>query len=148
MENASKALIIAGAILLSISIIGIGMYVFSQASEAMEGAGLSEEQIATYNGDFERYQGTQKGANVRSLCDKVRNHNLANVDDPSKQIILMTGSAAGIVEAPSAAGEAGTTAVDINAIKTTVLTGKTYTIDFGYDTNSGLIVAIGITVKQ
>ena len=29
MENASKALIIAGAILLSIAIIGIGMYVYN-----------------------------------------------------------------------------------------------------------------------
>ena len=31
MENASKALIIAGAILLAIAIIGVGMYVFNNA---------------------------------------------------------------------------------------------------------------------
>ena len=32
MENASKALIIAGAILLSILIIGLGMFIYQQSS--------------------------------------------------------------------------------------------------------------------
>ena len=42
MENASKALIIAGAILLSILIIGLGMMVFNQAKEAMTGTGMDQ----------------------------------------------------------------------------------------------------------
>ena len=33
MENASKALIIAGAILLSILIIGLGMFIYNQEQE-------------------------------------------------------------------------------------------------------------------
>ena len=33
MENASKALIIAGAILLSILIIGMGMFIYNQAQD-------------------------------------------------------------------------------------------------------------------
>ena len=41
MENASKALIIAGAILLSIAIIGIGMYVYSQAEGIMKNINIS-----------------------------------------------------------------------------------------------------------
>ena len=39
MENASKALIIAGAILLSIAIIGVGMYVFQNVQETIQDGG-------------------------------------------------------------------------------------------------------------
>ena len=40
MENASKALIIAGAILLSILIIGLGMYIYNMAADAITDTGL------------------------------------------------------------------------------------------------------------
>ena len=53
MENASKALIIAGAILLAIAIIGVGMFVFSNVSDTITGAAdMSEQEIAAYNQDF------------------------------------------------------------------------------------------------
>ena len=45
MENASKALIIAGAILLSIAIIGIGMAVFQMASGTISSANMSAQEI-------------------------------------------------------------------------------------------------------
>lgn len=143
MENASKALIIAGAILLAISIIGIGMYVYQQAAGAMSGIGMDKEKIATYNSTFTVYEGTQNGASVRRLCEVVGNHNLANRDDASKQVKLQKGSAAGETVAPTAA----ITMKDINDIKKDIMAGKTYTIDFGYDANSGLIVAVGIRDK-
>ena len=79
MENASKALIIAGAILLAISIIGIGMYVFQQAQGAMSGIGMDSEKAAAYNQKFDSYIGTNiKGTQVRALYDVVRNHNVTN----------------------------------------------------------------------
>ena len=143
MENASKALIIAGAILLSISIIGIGMYIFRMSSETVDGLGIDAEEIAAYNGKFDRYMGTQKGSAVRTLCDAIRNHNLANSDDASKQIELVDGSAAGKTAAPQALIDPST----INSIKSKILAGNTYTVDFGYDTNSGLIIAVGIVKK-
>lgn len=55
----------------------------------------------------------------------------------------MTGSAASVTTAPTAL----VTASAINDIKKTVNAGKTYTVDFGYDANSGFIVAVGITEK-
>lgn len=56
MENASKALIIAGAILLSIAIIGVGMYVFQNVQETIkDGADMSADQIRTYNQEFTMY---------------------------------------------------------------------------------------------
>ena len=47
MENASKALIIAGAILLSILIIGLGMFIYRQAAGVMNNTGLDELEVET-----------------------------------------------------------------------------------------------------
>ena len=44
MENASKALIIAGAILVSILIIGLGMYLYTTASGVFDSNQLKEQQ--------------------------------------------------------------------------------------------------------
>ena len=143
MENASKALIIAGAILLSILIIGLGMFIYQQASGAMGNANLDPQKIQAYNSEFTSYEGTKSGTQVRALLDTVRIHNLANTDDPSLNVTAMTGSAASVTTAPTAL----VTASAINDIKKTVNAGKTYTVDFGYDANSGFIVAVGIVAK-
>ena len=45
MENASKALIIAGAILLSILIISLGILIFSQAQDTINSINMSEQEI-------------------------------------------------------------------------------------------------------
>lgn len=144
MENASKALIIAGAILLSILIIGLGMLIFNQAKDAIGNTGMDKEKIAVYNAEFEAYLGTQSGSSCRTLCDLVRNHNNAYTDDESKNIIVQEADAATVTEAPSAAVEAAV----VNTFKTTIKTGKTYTVSLGYDKNSGLVVAVGITLKK
>ena len=132
MENASKALIIAGAILLSILIIGLGMAIYQQAAGAMNGANMDPTKIQAYNSEFLNYEGTQSGTQVRALLDTVRSHNLAH-----------TGTAAGVTAAPTAV----VTATDVNNVKKTINAGKTYTVDFGYDANSGFIVAVGIVAK-
>lgn len=143
MENASKALIIAGAILLSILIIGLGMFIYQQAAGAMNGANLDPQKVSAYNSEFEQYEGTKSGTEVRALLDTVRSHNNANIDDPSLNISVQNSSAAGVTTAPTAV----VTAATVNALKQTISAGKTYTVDFGYDANSGYIVAVGIVVK-
>lgn len=143
MENASKALIIAGAILLSISIIAIGMAVFSQAKEAIDGSGLTTEQIATYNSKFENYGGTKNGSTARTLCDVVRAHNLANTDDESKQVKIVTSG-----DAPTEVQTALVETTEVNTIKNGIKSGKTYKIEFGYNAKSGLIVGISIQEVQ
>ena len=49
MENASKALIIAGAILLAILIIGLGMFIYNQAADTLDGAQLDGQKVDSYN---------------------------------------------------------------------------------------------------
>ena len=70
MENASKALIIAGAILLAILIIGLGMFVYTQASGVMDGIGMDSQAVSAYNAPFEEYAGTVSGAEAKALYDK------------------------------------------------------------------------------
>ena len=91
MENASKALIIAGAILLSILIIGLGMFIYQKAAGAMEGININSQEVQSYNSAFINYEGTQTGSAVRALCDAVRSHNNANQNDTSLQIGIKFG---------------------------------------------------------
>ena len=145
MENASKALIIAGAILLSILIIGLGMAIYQQASGAIGNANMDQQKIQAYNSEFASYEGTKSGTQVRALLDIIRSHNLANTDDPSLNVrVINNGTAVGETTACDTVIEAST----INDIKKDIKAGKTYTVDFGYDKNSGFIVAVGIQPKQ
>ena len=140
MENASKALIIAGAILLAISIIGIGMFIYTKAQTTIQGTDFTTEQAAAYNSKFDSYLGTQTGANVRALCDTIRNHNIANTSDLSKQIAVDTNTA---TTPPTAVVSAST----VNSIRNGILTSATYDISFGYDSKTGYIVQVGIVKK-
>ena len=49
MENASKALIIAGAILLSILIISLGIMIFRQASGVVDSNAMDEVAVSAFN---------------------------------------------------------------------------------------------------
>lgn len=71
MENASKALIIAGAILLSILIIALGIYVFNMAKSATNTDQLSQLEVSQFNDIYTTYNGPQLGSMVASLLDKV-----------------------------------------------------------------------------
>lgn len=71
MENASKALIIAGAILLSILIIALGIYVFNMAKNASSTSSLDELEVSQFNQQFTNYRGKQLGSGVVDLLDKV-----------------------------------------------------------------------------
>ena len=94
--------------------------------------------------NFLNYEGTQSGTQVRALLDTVRSHNLAHTDDPSLNVTVMTSTAAGVTAAPTAV----VTATDVNNVKKNYkMQEKTYTVDFGYDANSGFIVAVGIVAK-
>ena len=144
MENASKALIIAGSILVSIVIITLGVMIVTNVTDTIQkNSSLSEQEISTYNQPFEAYLGTKSGTQARALCDKIRNHNNANTDDETRQIIVMEGDASSVTEAPDTAVPAAT----INTFKSNLKAGKTYTITLGYDANSGLVVAVGIEEK-
>lgn len=69
MENASKALIIAGAILISILLISVGVMVMNSTGN-MQGQvedEMTQQAIQTFNAKFTAYEGEKKGSQVRSL---------------------------------------------------------------------------------
>ena len=61
MENASKALIIAGAILLSILIIAIGMYIYNSSTNSIYSAAdqISSQEQQSFNTQWESYEQNQ-----------------------------------------------------------------------------------------
>lgn len=78
MENASKALIIAGAILISILLISVGILVMNSTSN-VQGEMASQMDAAqkqSFNSQFNNYNGTNKTASdVRALYNTVISSN-------------------------------------------------------------------------
>lgn len=69
MENASKALIIAGAILISILIVSLGILIFNNfGTKARESANMDEQEIAAFNSKISPYLGNSvAGSQVNAL---------------------------------------------------------------------------------
>ena len=124
MENASKALIIAGAILLAIAIISLGLIVVNNTRGVADSANLSEQEIQAFNAKFTPYEGSNKtGTQVKTLLQAVIASNQAN--GTSKQIAIT--------------GTQTTDATNTTNIKN----GGTYTVKLSYGTN-GLVNSISI----
>ena len=123
MENASKALLIAGAVLLVIAIIGIGMYILNSTSGVQDQATqtMSQLEIQNFNQKFEKYVSTSTtSANAKSIIQEVKANNATS----DKTVTLDTSGK--------------TTINDINS-------GKKYSISAS-DTNSdGLVDTVKIT---
>ena len=91
MENASKALIIAGAKLLSILLISMGIIVYRNASSTINSADMSETETQTFNGKFTPYLGTNITANqVYTLCESVQTSNQSEKTNGTKRYIKVT----------------------------------------------------------
>ena len=80
MENASKALIIAGAILLAILIIALGVYIFNQAKSTTNVDELTIQQVQAHNNTFFNYEGSINGTQAKALIDAIRNNNQSMPD--------------------------------------------------------------------
>jgi hypothetical protein len=88
MENASKALLIAGAILIVILLIAVGMMVYRGAQGSIQKAigSMSSTEKDIHNSQFEPFVGTKvSGSNVRSLLSKMITN---NSDDNNVQVKL------------------------------------------------------------
>ena len=83
MENASKALIIAGAILLAILIIGLGVYIYRQAAGVIDTGTMDQLVVSQFNAQFEPYLGNNvSGSNVKQLIKIINASNRAKEDLP------------------------------------------------------------------
>ena len=71
MENATKALLIAAAILIAIVLVSIGVFVLRQGQDAIGSVNMSESEILAFNSKFDSYAGTQRGSSVKALANRV-----------------------------------------------------------------------------
>ena len=71
MENASKALIIAGAILLAILLISLGIMIYTQAQNTVQYSGMNQAAVTSFNNQFIKYEGSIKGTMVKSMIQEV-----------------------------------------------------------------------------
>ena len=72
MENASKALIIAGAVLLSILIISLGIVVVRNSTDTINKQNTDQFAIDTFNSKITQYVGTNKRMNdVSNVCTTI-----------------------------------------------------------------------------
>lgn len=133
MENATKALLIAAAVLIAILIISLGLVVYNNSASTVNQANLSSQEIQAQNEKFTRYNGTNKrGSEVNSLLQTVLNYNLNTTDDGNK--VTVTGKNG----APSLA----TTATSIT---TQADTSALYTIEVKYEGAGGLVSEVVVT---
>ena len=93
MENASKALIIAGSILIAILIISLGLMVFNTMSNSVKNnTSLDKQTISAFNSRLEPYIGeTRPGSQVNTLRQvAISINNNAKVQGGSLQYVNMT----------------------------------------------------------
>ena len=133
MENASKALIIAGAILLAILIISLGIMVYNNAKNTVGSANLNKQEIETFNSQWQSYIGTNKTASeVYTMMSALVASNAAETSSGSNRWITLSSNGTASTKATSTAP----------AIQPTMpASNKTYTITAGYASN-GLIVGL------
>ena len=77
MDNASKALIMAGAILIAVALVGVGVYLYSSATGMMN-SGVDELMSAdmlTKNAKIEQYEGQITGSELKTLLRSLRAYN-------------------------------------------------------------------------
>jgi len=131
MENASKALLIAGAILIVILLIAVGMLVYSKSRSVIDTgiAQMSSTEISMFNAQFDEYSGDQKGTSVKSLLQAVIANNQTYATDTAKQVTI----------------NSKTEAADISALLTAIKPSSTYTVTFTY--TEGLIKTISYSEK-
>ena len=142
MENASKALIIAASVLLSIMIIALGVTIFNKAQGSADTTQLDTTEINMFNSKFERYSGNQLGSQVKSLISFVISNASTNKDEPSK---LPTVSSNGTTASggESAYSDMQTYINTLGSIRNNVTSTRTYNVVCEYST-SGLITKITI----
>ena len=151
MENASKALIIAGAILLSILIISLGIMVYNNAKSTVGEANLDAETIQTFNSKFTMYAGNGVAASkANSLIEAV---NASNATSENKIGLVLTGltATAGATVGDYTGTYSAPTVDDTNKLCTalgtcnvTLSSNNLYNITYA-TSNSGVIYKITIS---
>ena len=141
MENASKALLIAGAILICILLIGVGMLVYNGALNGILG-GMSSIDANTkeqFNSAFTQYEGKKSGANARAVIGNIITSNSTNQEEEGKLVSLV------VETTPYTATPNDLKMNEMSKAKSNINTGAYYNIELEYNTSTGLVNKVKIT---
>lgn len=141
MENASKALIIAGAILISIVLVSVGVIVVQSLNPDEALSSMSQQEIDSFNSKFTSNAGNNRqGTIARSVITAVITNNSQYMDNTSRQVKITTeGLSSDVREAydPN----------ELTPVRNAIVTTARYDINYTVDTKTGLVSVITITKK-
>lgn len=138
MENATKALLIAAAVLIAILIISLGLVVYNTSAETVNSANLSQQEVQSANEKFARYNGENKrGSEVNAMLQTVLNANIdaAAAKETGRQVSVTLDNS----EILSKTAKSITKQAD---------TSKLYKIEVQYNGNGGLVDKIVVTTNK
>ena len=138
MENATKALLIAAAVLVAILVISLGLVIYNQSAESIQKLNMSDNEIKAFNDQWTRYEGNRSGNDVNALLQTAVQNNLKyQGDDVNKRVDVIIDSNTVINKNQE------------NTYTTTpskVPTGNRYDVTVQYDPNTQLISSITCNV--
>ena len=145
MENASKALIIAGAILIAILLIGIGVALINALNGPQEEAlgQISGTAMNIFNGKFEKYAGQNKrGSDVKTLLSEIITNNAAT---QSGRIVKVKTTGSQITTGAISTATDNTT--QLSTLRNNIVGSKYYTVTLTYGTtgsDNGYVTEVAI----
>lgn len=91
MENASKAILLSGAVLIAVILISLGVYVISSQKGTIDQSKKSADAVttSTYNSTFLKYLGKRKGSEIKQLKIDVNTSNAKHKDDGREEVELI-----------------------------------------------------------
>jgi len=143
MENATKALMIAGAVLIAIMLISVSLFIFNSAQDTFNGAAskMSSGEKDMFNSQFTGYEGTNKaGSTVKTLISAVitNNHQMVEEGTEDKCVKMEFDK---VKDAPT---EVTSDVKALESARTKIISGKKYTVEVS-TASSGLVDTIKVT---
>ena len=144
MENATKALLIAAAVLVAILVISLGLVIYNQSAETIQNLNMSDTEIKAFNDQFTRFEGSSKaGSDVNALMQVVLDNNMKYRGDTNK---LVTVTVTGDPDINSGADKVLVTKTT-RSTPTRVQTGKRYKVEASYNGTTKLVTDIKCTMN-
>lgn len=122
LENATKALLIAAAVLIAIVLIAVGIKILSSTQGVTNSVGEVSDVMSksVFNSQFTDYEGSQTGVQVKTLLNKV----LTTHRKGSKHVVNVSGVS------------------DIDTYRANIVINKTYTVVVKDTNNDGFVDTI------
>lgn len=138
MENATKALLIAAAVLVAILIISLGLVVYNMAAETIDSVNFSGQEITAFNDKFTQYEGSNvRGSEVNAMLKTVLTSNMQSLSEgltavKGQKFVEVTGEVELEVDAKTLGGEEADTS-------------SLYVVECLYNATTGFIEEIKVS---